>query len=139
MPGACSTGRSATRFSSASKRRAWSYVSMRHYHVAPYFSLTEHSMAPAVLIFSKRVWDTLTKDEQAIIRSSAKDSVPLMRRLWDDYETSGRKTVEAAGGEIVSDVNKKAFADLLTPYYTPVTLDPALQALIARVRADEAE
>ena len=115
------------------------YVSMRHYHVAKYFSQTEHSMAPAVLVFSKVVWDTLSRDDQKIIRSAAKDSVPLMRRLWDDYETSGRKTVEAAGGEIVTDVNRKAFADLLTPYYPPVTMDPALQALIARVRADEAE
>src|SRR5262249_33749183 len=115
------------------------YVSMRHYQVARYFSLTEHSMAPAVLIFSKVVWDTLSRDDQAIIRKAAKDSVPLMRRLWDDYETSGRKTVEAAGGEIISDVNRKAFADLLTPYYPPVTMDPALQALIARVRADGAD
>ncbi len=74
-----------------------SYVSQRHYQVAPYFSMTGHSMAPAVLVFSKRVWDTLKPDEQAIIRSAAKESVPFMRRLWDDYEAAGRRTVEAAG------------------------------------------
>lgn len=113
------------------------YVSMRHYQVARYFSMTEHSMSPAVLVFSKRVWDTLPTDQQAIIRNSAKDSVPLMRRLWDDYETSGRKTAEAAGAEIVTDVDRKAFADSLVPYYPTVVMQPDLQALIRRIKADE--
>ena len=72
----------------ASEHNWPSYVTLRHYHVAPYFSLTEHSMAPAVLVFSKRVWDTLSADEQAIIRDAARDSVPIMRRLWDDYEVA---------------------------------------------------
>ena len=43
----------------ASEHNWPSYVTLRHYQVAPYFSLTGHSMAPAVLVFSKRVWDTL--------------------------------------------------------------------------------
>jgi tripartite ATP-independent transporter DctP family solute receptor len=114
-----------------------SYVSLRHYHVAPYFSLTEHSMAPAVLVFSKRIWDTLPADDRAIIRSAARDSVPLMRRLWDDYETSGRRTVEAAGGQVVADVDKKAFADILVPLYPTVIEDARLRALVRRIQSDE--
>ena len=43
----------------ASEHNWPSYVTLRHYQVAPYFSMTGHSMAPAVLVFSKRVWDTL--------------------------------------------------------------------------------
>ncbi|MBL6614544.1 MAG: TRAP transporter substrate-binding protein [Reyranella sp.] len=113
------------------------YVSLRHYQVARYFSVTEHSMAPAILVFSKRVWDTLSPDEQAIIRSAAKDSVPFMRRLWDDYEVAGRKTVEGAGAEVVIDVDRKAFAESLVPYYPAVVMQPDLQSLIRRVRADE--
>jgi len=112
------------------------YVALRHYQVARYFSLTEHSMSPAVLVFSKRVWDTLPADQQAIIRSAAKDSVPFMRRLWDDYEVAGRKTIEAAGAEIVTDVDRKAFADSLVPYYPSVVMQPELQSLIGRIRAD---
>lgn len=114
-----------------------SYVSLRHYQVAPYFSLTEHSMAPAVLVFSKHVWDTLSADEQAIIRDAAKDSVPVMRRLWDDYEMSAERTVEKAGGKIVRDVDRKAFVDQLVPLYPSIIADARLQPLLRRIQADE--
>lgn len=114
-----------------------SYVSLRHFQVAPYLSLSEHSMAPAVLVFSKRVWDTLSADDQAIIRGAARDSVAVMRRLWDGYEVSARRTVEAAGGTIVSDVDRKAFADALVPLYPTIITDPRLRTLVRRIQADE--
>jgi len=121
----------------ASEHNWASYVSQRHYQVAPYFSMTGHSMAPAVLVFSKRIWDTLKPDEQAIIRSAAKDSVAVMRRLWDDYETTGRRTVEAAGGVIVTDIDRKAFADRLVPLYSTVVDDDRLLSMVRRIQADE--
>ena len=51
-------------------------------------------MAPEVLVFSKQVWDTLSKEEQALIRKAAKDTVPFMRKLWDEREAKSRKVVE---------------------------------------------
>jgi TRAP-type C4-dicarboxylate transport system substrate-binding protein len=121
----------------ASEHNWPSYVSQRHYQVAPYFSMTGHSMAPAVLVFSKRVWDTLQPDEQATIRTAAKESVPFMRRLWDDYEAAGRRTVEAAGGVIVTDVDRKAFAERLVPLYSSVVDNDRLLSLVRRIQADE--
>ncbi len=114
-----------------------SYVSLRHYHIAPHFSLTEHSMAPAVLVFSKRVWDTLSASDQAIIRDAARASVPIMRRLWDDYEVSAERTVEKAGGKIVRDVDRKAFAGQLVPLYPSLIGDDRLRSLVRRIQADE--
>ncbi|MPZ35653.1 MAG: hypothetical protein GEV13_32605 [Rhodospirillales bacterium] len=104
-----------------------SYASLRHYQVAPHLSLTEHSMA--VLVFSKRVWDTPSADEQTIIRDAARDSVPVMRRLWDDYVVSAERTVEKAGGEIVRDVDRKAFADQLVPLYPTIIGDARLRSI----------
>jgi len=114
-----------------------SYVSSRQYNVARYFSLTEHSMGPGVVIFSKRVWDTLSADDQALIRGAARDSVTHMRRLWDDQGTANRKTVEAAGGEIITDVDKAAFANALLPVYPSIVEDAGLRALVRRIRNDE--
>lgn len=114
-----------------------SYISQRHHQVAPYFSMTGHSMSPTVLVFSKRIWDTLKPDEQAIIRSSAKDSVPHMRRLWDDYETAGRRAVEAARGVIATDVDRRAFADRLVPLYPTIVENDRLLSLVRRIQADE--
>ena len=87
-----------------------SYESSRHYEVAKIYSLTEHSMAPELLVFSKKVWDTLAKESRTIIRDAAKESVPYMRKLWDEREAKARETVEAGGAQIVSDVDKKSFS-----------------------------
>jgi tripartite ATP-independent transporter DctP family solute receptor len=112
-----------------------SYESSRHYEAAKYYSMTEHSLAPEVLVFSKRVWDTLPKEEQAIIRAAAKESVPVMRKLWDEREEKSRKTVEAAGSQIVTDVDKKSFSDAMAPVYAKFASDPKLQDLVKRIQA----
>ena len=39
---------------------------------AKYYAITEHSMAPEMLLMSKKVYDTLTPEEQKIIRDAAK-------------------------------------------------------------------
>ena len=101
-----------------------SYESSRHYEAAKIYSLTEHSMAPELLVFSKKVWDGLSKEDQAIIRAAAKESVPYMRKLWDEREAQARKTVEAAGSQIVSDVDKKSFSDAMAPVYAKFAADP---------------
>lgn len=110
-----------------------SYESSKHFEVAKYYSLTEHSMAPELLVFSKKVWDTLTPDEQATIRKAAKESVPYMRKLWDEREANSRKTVEAGGSEITSDVDKAAFAAAVKPVYDKFATTPALQDLVKRI------
>ena len=112
-----------------------SYESSRHYEAAKIYSLTEHSMAPELLVFSKKVWDGLSKEDQAIIRAAAKESVPYMRKLWDEREAQARKTVEAAGSQIVSDVDKKSFSDAMAPVYAKFAADPKLQDLVKRIQA----
>lgn len=112
-----------------------SYESSRHYEAAKFYSLTEHSMAPELLVFSKRIWDTLSKEEQTIIRAAAKESVPFMRKLWDEREAKSRAAVEAAGSQIVSDLDKKSFSDPMAPVYAKFAATPKLQDLVKRIQA----
>lgn len=114
-----------------------SYVTSRHYEVAKYYSLTEHNMAPGVLLFSKKVWDTLSKDDRAIIRTAAKESVPFMRKLWDEHESKQRTALTAADVQIVDRVDKKSFSDFLMPLYPKLVPDPRMQAMVKRILADE--
>lgn len=111
------------------------YVTSRHHEVAKIYSLAEYTMTPSVLVFSKRVWDTLPKEDQAIIRAAAKESVPYMRKLWDEREVSARQTAEAAGAQIVTDIDKKSFADILAPLHSVLLPDPRLQDLVKRVQS----
>lgn len=114
-----------------------SYESSRHYEAAKIYSLTEHSMAPELLVFSKKVWDGLSKEDQAIIRAAAKESVPYMRQLWDEREAKARATVEAGGATIISDIERQGFVDAAKPVYDKFAADAKLQDLIKQVQATE--
>ncbi|WP_421999174.1 TRAP transporter substrate-binding protein DctP [Reyranella sp.] len=113
------------------------YVSTRQYNVARYFSRTRHSMAPGVILFSKRIWDTLTTEEQSIIRRAARDSVPVMRRLWDEEQTASRAAVEAGGATIVANVDREAFAQAFVSLYPRVIANEQLRKLVRRIRDND--
>jgi len=113
-----------------------SFVALQHHRVAKFFSQTEHARSPGVVLFSRRVWDTLSDEERSIIRSAARDSVPYYRQLWDDHEAEARRTAEAAGVQIVSDVDLPAFASTLVPLHVTAVSDARLKALVDRIKAD---
>ncbi|WP_315838143.1 TRAP transporter substrate-binding protein [Bradyrhizobium prioriisuperbiae] len=111
-----------------------SYESSRHFEAAKFYNLTEHSLAPEVLVMSKKIWDTLSKEDQAAVRKAAKDSVPYMRKLWDERETQSRKTVEAAGVQVIEIANKQEFIDAMKPVYAKYASDPKLKGLVQRIQ-----
>ena len=111
-----------------------SYESSRHFEAAKYYSLSEHSLAPEVLVISKKIWDALSKEDQALMRKSAKESVPYMRKLWDEREIKSRKMVEAAGSQAVTLANRQEFIDAMKPVYAKFANTPKLQSLIKRIQ-----
>lgn len=113
-----------------------SFVALEHHRTAKFFSQTEHARSPGVVLFSRRIWDTLSDEERAIIRSAARESVAYYRRLWDENEAAARRTAEAAGVQVVDDVDVAAFATALVPLHATVISDPRLKAMIERIQAD---
>jgi tripartite ATP-independent transporter DctP family solute receptor len=111
-----------------------SYESSRHFEAARYYNLSEHSLAPEVLVFSRKVWDTLPPADQAILRKAAKDSVPYMRKLWDEREVKSRVIVEKAGIQTVRLANKKEFVDAMAPVYAKFASTPRLKDLVKRIQ-----
>ena len=111
-----------------------SYESSRHFEAAKFYTLDEHSLAPEVLVFSKVVWDKLSPQDQAEIRKAAKESVPYMRKLWDEREVKSRKTVEAAGSQVITVANKQEFVDAMKPVYAKFANTPRLADLVKRIQ-----
>jgi tripartite ATP-independent transporter DctP family solute receptor len=111
-----------------------SYDTARHFEVAKFYAVTEHSMAPEMLLMSKKVWDTLTPEQQKIFREAAKESVPYMRKLWDEKELASRKKVEEGGAQVV-EVDKKSFQDAMKPVYDKFITDPKLKDMVAKIQA----
>ncbi|TBR30004.1 MAG: TRAP transporter substrate-binding protein [Reyranella sp.] len=116
----------------------WStFVASQHHLAATAFSLTQHVRSPGVLLFSRQVWETLSSGDKAIIRAAARDSVAYHRRLWDDHEAAARRTAEAAGIQVISDVDHAAFASVLMPLHDTVVSDARLRSMIERIKADK--
>lgn len=111
-----------------------SYDTSKHHEVAKYYSVTEHSMAPEMLLMSRKVWDTLSPDEREVFREAAKESVPYMRKLWDEKEKKSRELVLKAGSQEIQ-VDKKSFQDAMKPVYDKFITDPKMKDLVARIQA----
>ena len=75
-----------------------SWYNWNHYQPAKYFLQDAHMRIPEILMMSKVVWDTLSKDDQALIKKAAADSVKKQRQLWDAAETDALAKAKAAGG-----------------------------------------
>jgi tripartite ATP-independent transporter DctP family solute receptor len=111
-----------------------SYESSRHFEAAKFYNRSQHAMAPEVLVMSKVVWDRLSKDDQTLIRKAAKESVPYMRKLWDEREAKSRAVVEQAGSQILDLENQQEFIDAMKPVYTKFANTPRLQNLVQRIQ-----
>lgn len=109
------------------------YESARAFEVAKYYSKTEHSMAPEMLLFSKRVWDKLSPEEQGWLRQAAKESVPYMRKQWAEREVKSLATVKAGGAEII-EIDKKPFEAAMKPVYDKFITDARLKDLVKKVQ-----
>ncbi len=109
------------------------YESSRSFEVAKYYTKTEHSMAPEMLLFSKRAWDRLSPQEQGWIRQAAKESVPYMRKQWAEREVKSLATVKTGGAEII-EIDKAPFQAAMKPVYDKFITDAKLKDLVKRVQ-----
>ncbi len=96
-----------------------SYLTTSHYEVAKYFITDEHTRVPEIMLASKKVFDKLTKEDQAIIMGAMKDAQPFQIKLWVDYEKVAEKTVKEKGSIVteVSPQEKQKFMDAMKPLY----------------------
>jgi len=93
------------------------YATGQHYRYAKYYSLTGHLMIPEILVFSKKTWDTLSKDDQALIAKFAKQAQQEERKLWYAMEEKSRSEMEKAGVEITKIDDKKPFQEAVRPVW----------------------
>ena len=78
-----------------------SFVTTDHYKYAGYYTLTEHTMSPEVLVMSLKAWRSLSADDQQIFREAALRSSQFMREKWRDLEEQSQHKAEAAGITVI--------------------------------------
>src|SRR5471030_3214858 len=114
-----------------------SFVTTDHYKYAGYYTLTEHTMSPEVLVMSLKAWQSLSAEDQKVFRDAALESSQFMRAKWKDLEQRSRKQAEAAGATIVSNFDRKPFEAAMAGIYAKAQRNPAAAELIERIRKVE--
>jgi tripartite ATP-independent transporter DctP family solute receptor len=114
-----------------------SFVTTDHYKYAGYYTLTEHTMSPEVLVMSQKAWESLSADDRMIFRDAAVQSGHFMRERWKDLEMRSRRQAEAAGVAIVTDFDRKPLEAAMAGIYEKAQRNPATAELIERIRKVE--
>jgi len=94
-----------------------SYASGQHFRYAKHYSLTEHLIIPEILVFSKKTWESLSKDDQALLTKLGKEAQMEQRQLWYDAEKTSIKQMTDAGVEIIKIADKKPFQAAVKPVW----------------------
>ncbi len=110
-----------------------SYSSGQHYRYAKYYSMTQHLIIPEILVFSKRTWQTLSKEDQDLIMKEAKAAQTEQWKLWDEFEAKSIADMKANGVEIIK-VDNAAMADIVRKSVYDKHAK-ALQPMIERIQA----
>ncbi len=109
------------------------YEASRLFEVAPFYSSTQHIMAPDVLVFSKKIWDTLTQDEQKLVRESVRETLPYYVDLWSKKEAIARDNARKAGATFVDDVNRAEFSAAMKPVWDKLANRPELKEMLQEI------
>ena len=89
-------------------------LAQNHYQVSKVYSLTGHLIIPEIFVFSKRTWDTLSKEDQALVRKLSREAQMEQRTLWDAYVGEAETKLKAAGIQFVP-ADKEAFFKATQP------------------------
>jgi TRAP-type C4-dicarboxylate transport system substrate-binding protein len=114
-----------------------SFVTTDHYKYAGYYTLTEHTMSPEVLVMSQKAWAGLSDEDRKLFRDAAIESSHFMREKWKDLEEQSRARAKAAGVIIVTNIDRKPFEQAMAGIYAKAQQNPAAAELIERIRKVE--
>ena len=122
-----------TRLIDGAENNIRSFHSSRHFEAAGFWSQTEHSYAPDVLLMSKQSFEALSPGDRQLVLDVARQSVTVMRKLWDESESTARQAV-ADYGVKTNTVDLPAFRKAAEPLLAEYRSNPAIDSLYRRIR-----
>jgi tripartite ATP-independent transporter DctP family solute receptor len=114
-----------------------SFVTSGHYKYAKYYTITQHTVTPEVLVMSVKAWNSLSDDDRKIFHEAALESSRFMHEKWKELEARSRAEAEAAGVVVTADFDPESFEAATTGIYAKAMRDPAVAELIERIRKTE--
>lgn len=100
-----------------------SYYLSRHYEIAKYYSLDEHTFVPDIILASLPVWNGLTAKQQEWLTAAMADSIEYQKSLWQTASDEALVAVEKAGTTVIYP-DKKAFQDKVVDFHASFANSP---------------
>ena len=69
----------------------------KFYEVSKYLSITNHMYNPMLILFSKKVWDGLTPEEQKLLTDAAEEAKVYQRKVSREQDAQSLEKVKKAG------------------------------------------
>ena len=123
----------ATRIIDGAENNWSSFMLSGHFKEATYYTLTEHSRAPSVMVMSLRVWNELSTSDQTIIRQAAIKSATYMRSTLRQSEAQSRREAKNAGIKIIDDLDLRPFKKATESRRDQARFDPTVGSLVERI------
>jgi TRAP-type transport system periplasmic protein len=93
--------------------------SSKFYTVQKYLSITRHAYTPFLVLYSKKMFDSLSKEEQAILREAAIEGQKVQRATIRASESRALAALKAAGMQVneIAPVEQKRMLEKVKPVY----------------------
>ena len=79
------------------ENNAPTFVAHNYLPVAKHYTLTGHFIQPEMILFSKRSWEKLSAEDQALLRKLGKEAQEDERKLWAEYNQQSLDKMKAGG------------------------------------------
>lgn len=93
-----------------------SYISTKHYEVAKYITVDEHTRIPEMIVASTESMSKLSASDQELIHQCAVETTQFQREKMAEYDQKAIKTAEESGCKVtyLTEAQVKAFQDAAT-------------------------
>jgi tripartite ATP-independent transporter DctP family solute receptor len=96
-----------------------SFYLSKHYEVAKYLILDEHTSIPDVVITGTKSWERFSPQQRQWVKRAMRDSVAYERKLWQQASQESLAAVREAGVTVV-EADKGLFVDSVKPIHDAV-------------------
>lgn len=106
-----------------------------HADVTGYYCFDEHTRIPDIVVISTSVWNSMSANQQEILKSTAVDMTNSYKDAWAAFEDEVRAAAEEKGVEMITDVDKAAFQEACQSLYEDLkTNSPDVYAVVEQIQ-----
>lgn len=110
------------------------YVDLKHYEIAPYFSYTNHLMVPDLIIINEKLYNGMSSENRKIFDDLMKQTIENEFEVWNENVEVAKKIAIENGAKFI-EVDIKPFQERVKPLQEEVANSSELtKDIYAKVR-----